>query len=87
MQPKFELTFPASTPTGNPKELSMIQLATDPTASRMSYRPAQSDEQSKVSTLEVKRARTGHAWPFLSRIATRPERQDDQKTSGDESGS
>jgi len=65
----------------------MIQLATDPTASRMSYRPAQGDEQPKESTFEAKRGRTGHAWPFLSRYATRPAAQNSRKSSGTESGS
>ena len=65
----------------------MIQLATDPTASRMSYRPAHSDGTGKESTCETKRGRTGHAWPFLSRYAPRPVRQDSQKSTGNESGS
>ncbi len=64
----------------------MIQLATDPTASRMSYRPVQSEEEAKDS-LEARRGRPGHAWPFLSRYATRPVRKDSQKTTGAESGS
>jgi hypothetical protein len=64
----------------------MIQLASDPTASRMSYRPVQSQEEAK-DTLEPKRGRTGHAWPFLSRYAARPARKDGSKGAGGESGS
>jgi len=87
MAPTFELTFPASNPAGNPKELSMIQLATDPTASRMGDRPARSEDEAKESTFETRRGRTGHAWPFLSRYATRPIRQDSQKATAGESDS
>jgi hypothetical protein len=65
----------------------MIQLATDPTASRMGYRPAQREEQPKASTFETKRGRTGHAWPFLSRYATQPAGQNSRKSTGTESGS
>ena len=39
----------------------MIQLATDPTASRTSFRP-QGDEQGKAQTLGAQRGRSGHAW-------------------------
>jgi hypothetical protein len=65
----------------------MIQLATDPTASRMSYRPAQGEEQPKASTFETKRGRPGHAWPFLSRYATQPTDHNSRKSTGTESGS
>lgn len=64
----------------------MIQLATDPTASRMSYRPPQAQEQPKDSTFE-KRARPGHAWPFLSRYAGRPADQNSRKSTASDSGS
>jgi hypothetical protein len=42
----------------------MIQLATDPNASRGQWRPAaaQAGQASPVSP-----RRTGHAWPFISR--------------------
>jgi hypothetical protein len=63
----------------------MIQLATEPTASRTSYRPAQGER--KGSTLETQRGRTGHAWPFLSRYAARPSQQEGQKNAGTDSGS
>jgi hypothetical protein len=65
----------------------MIQLATDPTASRMSYRPEHGEGAAKESTLEAKRGRAGHAWPFLSRYAPQPVRQDAPKAGGSESGS
>jgi hypothetical protein len=65
----------------------MIQLATDPTASRTSYRPVAGEGTAKEPTHETKRGRTGHAWPFLSRYAPRPVRQDSQKSTGSESGS
>ncbi|HEX9720857.1 MAG TPA: hypothetical protein VGA59_14125 [Ramlibacter sp.] len=66
----------------------MIQLATDPTASRTSYRPAaQGEERAKESTFETKRGRTGHAWPFLSRYAAQPARLDNRETPRTDSGS
>lgn len=66
----------------------MIQLATDPTASRMSFRPEHGDGAAKESTTyQTRRGRPGHAWPFLSRYAPQPGRQEAQKPSGSESGS
>lgn len=66
----------------------MIQLATDPTASRMSYRPVQSEDEAKEPSFESRRGRTGHAWPFLSRYAARPvAREEPQKNPGGDSGS
>lgn len=59
----------------------MIQLATEPTASRMSYRPVQSD--GKGSTDETQRGRPGHAWPFLSRYAARPSQQQEGRKNTD----
>jgi hypothetical protein len=64
----------------------MIQLANDPNASR-SFRPGPGEGVSKESTFDPKRARTGHAWPFLSRYAARPPRQDSDKPNARESGS
>ena len=58
----------------------MIQLATDPTASRVNYRPAQGDE-GKAHASQPQRGRSTHAWPFLSRQFDRPARQDSQKPS------
>lgn len=63
----------------------MIHLATDPNASRMAYRPVASD--GKGETPDMKRARAGHAWPFLSRDASRPASQDTSKTPTSNSGS
>jgi hypothetical protein len=65
----------------------MIQLATDPTASRMSYRLARSEDEAKDSGFDTKRGRTGHTWPFLSRYAPQPARQDGQKSTGSGSNS
>jgi hypothetical protein len=64
----------------------MIQLATEPTASRMSYRPVPSD--GKEATYDTQRGRAGHAWPFLSRYAARPSsQQQGRKDVGTDSGS
>jgi hypothetical protein len=62
----------------------MIQLANDPNASRNS-RPGQND--GKPSNFEPLRNRSGHAWPFLSRYATRPAQQNSQKPTASDSGS
>jgi hypothetical protein len=64
----------------------MIQLANDPTASR-SFRPGPGAADGKESTFDPKRSRTGHAWPFLSRYADRPARQESEKPNARESGS
>jgi hypothetical protein len=48
----------------------MIQLANDPNASRMSFRPVQNDNKGRNP--EHQRKRGGHAWPFLSRHAGHP---------------
>lgn len=64
----------------------MIQLATDPNASRNGFRPAQADD-GKDTTETSARARSGHAWPFLSRTTARPLRQDSQKPTASDSGS
>lgn len=61
----------------------MIQLATDPNASRTSYRPAAQGE-GKGSTA-TQRGRTGHAWPFLSRYEARPSKQEGSKNAGTDS--
>ncbi len=62
----------------------MIQLATEPTASRMSYRPAAND--GKAAERETQRTRVGHAWPFLSRCATRPSQQEGRKSAATDNG-
>lgn len=61
----------------------MIQLASEPTASRTSYRPAANE--GKGSTMEPRRVRP-HAWPFLSR-AVASTQQTAQKSAGRDSGS
>jgi hypothetical protein len=64
----------------------MIQLANDPNASRPSFRP-QDERNGKPSALDAK-GKSGHSWPFLSRYATRPARQESKKPGGsDTSGS
>ena len=54
----------------------MIQLATDPNASRNGWRPAAAE--AKDHTLATRRPRS-HAWPFISRHAERPAGTQDQK--------
>jgi hypothetical protein len=63
----------------------MIQLATDPTASRTSYRPQGNDGKTQLEAAQ--RARPGHAWPFLSRQPIRPARQEGEKPASSDSGS
>lgn len=65
----------------------MIQLATDPTASRMSYRPEHGEGAAKETGYEAKRARPGHPWPFLSRYTPKPGLKDERKASATDSGS
>ena len=49
----------------------MIQLATDPNASRTNWRPAAAAAEGKDDPLAPRR-RSGHAWPFISRHGERP---------------
>ncbi|HSV36205.1 MAG TPA: hypothetical protein VLI46_11655 [Ramlibacter sp.] len=63
----------------------MIQLANDPTASRMTFRPAAGE--GKESDTGPQRPRSTHAWPFLSRYPARPVQQSQQKASSPDSGS
>jgi hypothetical protein len=63
----------------------MIQLASDPNAGKMSYRPP--EEEGKARAVEAQRGRSGHAWPFLARQADRPARQDSQKPTSSDNGS
>ena len=65
----------------------MIQLATDPNASRSNWRPAAGD--AKENTLASRRPRSGHAWPFIARHAERTTGSQDLKRtpSSTESGS
>ena len=55
----------------------MIQLATDPNASRLNWRPAAAD--AKDDPAAARRVRSGHAWPFISRHAERAANQQDHK--------
>lgn len=63
----------------------MIQLANDPNASRTSWRPTAND--GKPAASDARRARPGHAWPFLARDTSRPVSQDGPKTPSNQSGS
>ena len=58
----------------------MIHLANDPNASRLGYRPAQTEGQGR--NYEYPRNRGGHAWPFISRYCGRPAPQATFKNPG-----
>ena len=63
----------------------MIQLATDPNASRRStWRP--SADEAKEASLSPSR-RSGHAWPFISRHGERPVQQDSKRAPSTDNGS
>ena len=62
----------------------MIQLATDPNASRRStWRP---EGDAKESPLAASR-RSGHAWPFISRHSERPAQQENKRAPSTDNGS
>ena len=64
----------------------MIQLATDPNASRSNWRPATAE--SRERPLASSRARSGHAWPFISRHGERvPAPQETKPIPSSETGS
>lgn len=63
----------------------MIQLATDPTASRMSSRLGAKGGKSAPD--ETPLVRSGRAWPFLSRYAARPSLHEGRKGAANDSGS
>jgi hypothetical protein len=67
----------------------MIQLANDPNTSRSFQRAAANDSDAgKALAADGRRARNGHAWPFLSRYAAQPARDSDSdKPAADKSGS
>jgi len=65
----------------------MIQLANDPNASRSFRANANANEGKAGSSLDARRGRSGHAWPFLSRYAARPAQQANQKPAANDSGS
>jgi hypothetical protein len=63
----------------------MIQLGANPSASRLNWRPAADDGK---ETSVVRRARSGHAWPFISRHAERAAvPQEPKRIPNSESGS
>ena len=65
----------------------MIQLATDPNASRSNWRPAAGE--AREGDQASRRPRSGHAWPFIVRhaeLASGPT-QDHKRTPSTESGS
>ena len=62
----------------------MIQLATDPNASRTNWRPAAAD--GKEDTVTSRRPR--HAWPFIARFEERkPSAQETKRTPDSDGGS
>ena len=61
----------------------MIQLASDPNASRSTWRPAPPED--KEATLQGARAR--HAWPFISSYTDKPVAEEQPKKPANEHGS
>jgi len=53
----------------------MIELANDPNSSR-SFSRAAANDAGKDHGPDGRRVRSGHAWPFLSRYAARPGREE-----------
>jgi hypothetical protein len=66
----------------------MIQLASAPDADK-AFRPAVQAEEKAAGreSQEAPRSRSGHAWPFLSRYAARPQQDNPNKPTGSASGS
>ena len=63
----------------------MIQLATDPNASRSTWRP--SPAEAKDSTMS-RRPRSAHAWPFISRHGeSHADSQDTKRSTSSDAGS
>ena len=63
----------------------MIQLATDPNASRSTWRP--SPAEAKDSTMS-RRPRSAHAWPFISRHGEHhADSQDTKRSTSSDAGS
>ncbi|MDB5861640.1 MAG: hypothetical protein JWQ76_5329 [Ramlibacter sp.] len=64
----------------------MIQLATDPNASRRrsTWRP---DAGEAKETPMAASRRSGHAWPFISRHGEQPVRPDSKRAPSTDSGS
>lgn len=66
----------------------MIQLANDPNASRSFRNAASGSDAAKAAGAGMPQGRPGHAWPFLSRYAARPVREDNpSKPAANDSGS
>ena len=66
----------------------MIQLANDPNASRMSWRPSAAEgDKANPGAQPLQRVRPGHAWPFLSPHANRAERPTGARNPSHDSGS
>ncbi|MBI5275006.1 MAG: hypothetical protein HY854_00965 [Burkholderiales bacterium] len=63
----------------------MIQLASDPNASRLDWRAAQPPAKDGVQP--AARARNGHAWPFISQQAGKPTAEDETRKPSPEHGS
>ena len=64
----------------------MIQLATDPNASRSNWRGATAEAREHPQA--ARRPRSGHAWPFISRHGERvPAPQETKPTPSSETGS
>jgi hypothetical protein len=66
----------------------MIQLASDPTASRVNWRPAMAEgKEIQEMSSQARRGRSGHAWPFISRYAEKPGSQQQAKKPSSDHGS
>lgn len=63
----------------------MIQLATDPHASRQNWRTAAGEARDEARS--PRRSRTGHAWPFISRHVERVSPPQETKRANADSGS
>lgn len=62
----------------------MIQLASDPMASRLNWRPP---AEGKGEALQPQRAANRHAWPFISQYAEKPAAQQQARKPSHEHGS
>jgi hypothetical protein len=63
----------------------MIHLASDPTASRMNWQPTSAED--KGQSPQARQARSGHAWPFISRHADKPAGQEQTRQPAGQHGS
>ncbi|MBA2676244.1 hypothetical protein [Ramlibacter sp.] len=62
----------------------MIHLASDPT-SRMNWQAPSAED--KGQSLQARRARSGHAWPFISRRTDKPSGQEQTRQPASQHGS